>query len=161
MYNRLHCIILIGGFEKRHMEKECLISIRGFPDFAGNEPVELTTAGSYSYSDKGLCIVRYADVDPDGQSSEETCVTIDRDSVTVEHHGLDFFTLIFRRGRLHYMLTEENGQPVTMTITTNMLRHTFNNAGGQLDVDYSILVNQTQSTRNRLHMDVRDRTLMN
>ncbi|MEA4823938.1 MAG: DUF1934 domain-containing protein [Clostridiaceae bacterium] len=141
------------------MRKDVLISIRGIPDL-DEAPVELTTPGRL-YRKNGVYSVIYRESSLTGLDGVTTTLKIESDRVTLLRRGADNACMIFRQGEKHYNLFEQDGEPITVAISANHVHQRFNDSGGELDIDYSVQINDAHAIRNRLHVDVRDRAMLN
>lgn len=139
------------------MRRDVLISIIGLPDLH-EEPVMLTTPGRL-YRKNGVYSVTFRGSELTGLSGVTTTLKIEPDRVTIMRRGGDNACVVFRQGERHYnLLTGASGEPVTVSIAANTVRQRFSDSGGELDIDYSVLVNDAHARRSCLHVDVRSYT---
>ncbi|MCI6907536.1 MAG: DUF1934 domain-containing protein [Clostridiaceae bacterium] len=141
------------------MRKDVLISICGIPDLE-EPPVELITPGKL-YRKNGVYSVIYRESSLTGLPGVTTTLKIESDRVTLQRRGAENACMIFRQGEKHYNLFEQDGEPVTVSISANQVRQRFDDSGGELDIDYSVEINDTHALRSRLHVNVRDRAMLN
>ena len=135
------------------MRRDVLISIFGIPDLDA-EPIVLTTPGRL-YRKNGVYSITYRETELTGLPGVTTTLKIEPDRITLMRRGGDNACMIFRQGERHYNLFQQNGDPVTVAVSANSVRQNISDAGGELDIDYSIFINEAHALRNRLHVDVR------
>ncbi len=135
------------------MRRDVLISIYGIPDLE-TEPIILTTPGRL-YRKNGVYSITYQETELTGLPGVTTTLKIEPDRITLMRRGGDNACMIFRQGERHYNLFQQNGDPVTVAVSANSVRQNISDAGGELDIDYSIFINEAHALRNRLHVDVR------
>ena len=135
------------------MRRDVLISIYGIPDLE-TEPIILTTPGRL-YRKNGVYSITYRETELTGLAGVTTTLKVEPDRITLMRRGGDNACMIFRRGERHYNLFQQEGRPVTVAISANSMRQNLNDAGGEVDIDYSVFINDAHALRNRLHVDVR------
>ena len=134
------------------MRKDVLISIAGIPG-PDEYPIVLTTPGKL-YRKNGVYSITYRETELTGLEGVITTLKFEPDRITLSRRGGDNTCMIFRQGERHYNLFDQGGEPVTVAISANSMRQNISDVGGEVDIDYSIFINEAHAMRSRLHVDV-------
>ena len=134
------------------MRKDVLISICGFP-LPDEMPAVLTTPGRL-YRKNGVYSITYHETELTGQAGVTTTLKVEPDRITLQRRGGDNICMIFRQGEKHYSLFDRDGEPITVAVSANNMHQNISDAGGQVDIDYSVFINDAHTMRSLLHVDV-------
>jgi len=137
--------------------KEVVISIRSIHDYGsdGEDGLEFTTDGLYSFEDQVGCI-SYYESEVTGLMGTKTKLCIKPDEVIVDRRGSVTSTMVFKKGEKNSFLYNTPYGAATMGIDTRKIRHDFDEHGGSMEIDYVVDMSHVTATRNRFMIDVRE-----
>ncbi len=122
-YNKIPVIISIKG-DRRQIDDE-------------NDTVEFVTSGSLSF-ENGVYSLHYAESELTGMDGTQTTVMVENNKVTVERRGFVSSHMVFEQGQKHLSLYETPVGAITVGVNASAVESTLDENGGQLNVDYSI-----------------------
>jgi len=137
------------------MKEDYSITIKGRQDYGGDRPEEmcLSVAGSYREKD-GVRFIVYKEYDDDDPTAYRTAMLkVEPDMVTMSRSG-SATRLILERGRRHLCLYETEFGSLMLGIFTSQLDVDLDNKGGTLEIQYTLDVDSSLSSLNRLHIEV-------
>ena len=136
---------------------DAIISIIGTQKDPSGETdrVELVTAGQYGY-ENGESRFCYMESDITGLSGTETSFTISPLGVVMSRKGSLNSELVFQPGKKHFFLYETPYGSATMGVDTRALRHSMNEHGGELELDYDINFEHSLVGRNQFKINVKE-----
>ncbi len=140
------------------MQENYLISIKGSQDVEGEVgKVELTTLGSYVKRGASRYIV-YKEYASDETPAERTSILkIEGSSrLTLMRKGGDNTRLILENGKRHLCQYDTGYGNLMIGIFTSRLDSDLNDAGGSLNVRYTLDVNSALSSTNELSITVKE-----
>ena len=140
------------------MQENYLISIKGSQNVEGEVgEIELTTFGSYVKRGASRYIV-YKEYASDEVPSERTSVLkIDGSKcLTLMRRGGDSTRLILESGKRHLCQYETGYGNLMIGIFTSRLDTDLNDAGGSLNVTYTLDINSALSSTNELSITVKE-----
>ncbi|HAH78059.1 MAG TPA: DUF1934 domain-containing protein [Ruminococcaceae bacterium] len=140
------------------MHENYLISIRGrqkVDDEVGE--VELTTLGSYLRRGKSRYIV-YAEYPSENSSEKRTSILkIDGSSrLTLIRRDRDGTRLILENGKRHLCQYDTGYGSLMVGVFTSRLNSSLTDAGGKLEVSYTLDINANLSSLNELSITVKE-----
>lgn len=137
--------------------KDAIISIIGTQRDPNGETdsVELVTAGQYGF-ENGESRFTYMESDLTGLSGTETTFRISPMGVVMSREGSLNSEMIFQPGKKHFFLYQTPYGSATMGVDTRMLRHSMNEHGGQLELDYDINFEHSLIGRNQFKINVKE-----
>ncbi len=140
------------------MRENYLISIRGrqkVDDEVGE--VEMTTLGSYVRRGGSRYIV-YAEYPGEGRVKKRTSILkIDGDScVTLIRRDSEGTRLILENGKRHLCQYETGYGSMMVGVFTSRLRSSLDDAGGELEISYTLDINSSLSSLNELSITVKE-----
>ena len=139
--------------------QDAIISIKGMPgsDELGDEVIELVTDGEYSYNDGREATFSYMESELTGLEGTRTTFMIDRDFVTLTREGTVNSHMIFEEGRKHLSMYETPFGATTVGVDTKRVNVSLDEFGGDLEIVYSLDVNQEVIGRNKFKINVKKR----
>ena len=132
------------------MKKDVIISIRGLQESQGEseDPITLVTAGRF-YRKNGLYYISYDETELTGLAGTHTTVKVIRT-------GLYPSELQFELGKRHMSLYHTEFGDLSIVVSTNHIRNTLTDDGGDLDVKYTVEVANTPVGVNHLTLNIKN-----
>ena len=139
------------------MKKDVIISIRGLQESQGEseDPITLVTAGRF-YRKNGLYYISYDETELTGLEGTRTTVKVGPDTVKVIRTGLYPSELQFELGKRHMSLYHTEFGDLSIVVSTNHIRNTLTDDGGDLDVKYTVEVANTPVGVNHLTLNIKN-----
>lgn len=140
------------------MRENYLISIKGRQKVDGEVgEVELTTLGSYVKRGASRYIVYKEYTSDDNSSSRTSILKIDGSSrLTLMRKGGDNTRLILENGKRHLCQYDTGYGNMMIGIFTSRLDSELGDAGGSLQVSYTLDINSNLSSLNELSITVKE-----
>ena len=134
-----------------------LLTIRSEQQFEGMEPdgVELMTEGTLTATGEGGLLLSYQESELTGLEGTTTRVCIDGGRVTLLREGNTNSQMVFEEGRRHLSMYETPYGALSIGINTRRMRSTVDEAGGDLEIDYAIEIDNLVAGQNLFRMNVR------
>ena len=117
--------------------------------------LEFTTDGYYYYED-GVGCLSYEESDVTGLEGTRTSMIVMPDQVVVDRDGLITSRMIFKEGSKSNFLYETPYGNATMGIDTRKIRHSMDENGGRVEIDYVLNVEHAVVTRNKFQITVKE-----
>ena len=129
-----------------------IISIKGKQLYAecAPEEIELVTAGTMERDGQGGCTISYQESELTGLEGTTTRVCIDGSRVTLLREGNTNSQMVFEEGRRHLSMYE-----TPYGVNTRRMRSTVGEAGGELEIDYAIEIDNLVAGQNLFRMNVK------
>ena len=139
------------------MTDNVIISIKGRQLYAESSPdeVELVTAGTLKRDGAGGYIVSYAETELTGLEGTTTRLHVDGGRVTLLREGNVNSQMVFEEGRRHLSMYETPYGALSIGVNTRRMRSTLGEAGGDLEIDYAIEIDNLIAGQNLFRMNVR------
>ena len=140
------------------MKQNVMISVRGEQYYEGVDPnkTELLTEGVLEQVEDGWHL-SYEESELTGMVGVTTTLKVEAGGVTVMRNGPMSTHMVFRQGEKHYGLYQlEGGEPMTIAVRTSRVRQTICDFGGDVEIDYSIEINNVPTAENKLRLNVRE-----
>ena len=139
------------------MTDNVIISIRGRQLYAESSPdeVELVTSGTLKRDGAGGYIVSYAETELTGLEGTTTRLHVDGGRVTLLREGNVNSQMVFEEGRRHLSMYETPYGALAIGVNTRRMRSTLGDAGGDLEIDYAIEIDNLIAGQNLFRMNVR------
>ncbi|MCR5137201.1 MAG: DUF1934 domain-containing protein [Oscillospiraceae bacterium] len=140
------------------MTKDVWISIsnRQHDGPNGENTMIFDTAGSYFFDEEGVSVVSYQESELTGLEGTRTSVMIMPNQVVVDRAGMLTGRMIFREGmRDSYPYDTPYGQ-LTLGIDTRSIRHSFDEKGGSMEIDYVTDLANTFVAKNHFQISVKE-----
>ena len=138
------------------MEKEVVISIKGMQKYEGAPPdvIELVTEGRL-VREGGSYTLSYQESELTGLEGTTTRVHIDGGRVTLLREGNTNSQMVFEEGRRHLSMYETPYGALSIGVNTRRMRSTVDEAGGDLEIDYAIEIDNLVAGQNLFRMNVK------
>ena len=126
------------------MKKDVIISIRGLQEQDGEagDPITLVTPGRY-YRKNDSYYISYEESELTGLAGTRTTLRVKPDFVKLVRTGLYPSELQFELGKRHMSLYHTDYGDLSIVVSTNHIRNTLTDDGGDLDVQYTVEVANT------------------
>lgn len=144
------------------MTENVIISIKGKQLYAesGPEEMELVTSGTLKRNGRGGYTVSYQETELTGLEGTTTRLHIDGGRVTLLREGNINSQMVFEEGRRHLSMYETPYGALSIGVNTRRMRSTLGEAGGDLEIDYAIEIDNLVAGQNLFRMNVkRNRSL--
>ena len=139
--------------------KDVVISIRGTQrsfqpgqEEQRPESVELITDGCYEYG-RDASWFTYHESEITGMEGTVTTFRVEDGLVTLTREGAVNSQMLFQKGRKHVFLYDTPFGAMTMGVDTQQLRTEVDEHGGQMDIVYSVDVDNVLMGRNTFRID--------
>ena len=139
------------------MTKDVMISIRGLQEQDGEagDPITLVTPGRY-YRKNDSYYISYEESELTGLAGTRTTLRIKPDYVKLVRTGLYPSELLFELGKRHMSLYHTDYGDLSIVVSTNHIRNTLTDDGGDLDVQYTVEVANTPVGVNHLSLTIKN-----
>ena len=139
------------------MTDNVIISIKGKQLYAEGSPeeMELVTAGTLKRDGAGGCTISYQESELTGLEGTTTRVHIDGGRVTLLREGNTNSQMVFEEGRRHLSMYETPYGALSIGVNTRRMRSTLGEAGGDLEIDYAIEIDNLIAGQNLFRMNVK------
>ena len=146
-----------AGIERNAMTDNVIISIKGKQLYAesGPDEMELVTSGTLKRDSRGGFIVSYQESELTGLEGTTTKLHIDGGRVTLLREGSINSQMVFEEGRRHLSMYETPYGALSIGINTRRMRSTLDEAGGDLEIDYAIEIDNLLAGQNLFRMNVK------
>lgn len=122
----------------------------------GKSTMIFDTAGSYFFDDEGISVLTYQESELTGLEGTQTSVMVMPNQVVVDRAGMLTGRMIFREGRRDSYPYETPYGQMTLGIDTRSIRHSFDEKGGSMEIDYITDLSHTFVVRNRFQISVKE-----
>ena len=139
------------------MKKDVIISIRGLQEQDGEsgDPITLVTPGRY-YRKNDSYYISYEESELTGLAGTRTTLRVKPDFVKLVRTGLYPSELQFELGKRHMSLYHTDYGDLSIVVSTNHIRNTLTDDGGDLDVQYTVEVANTPVGINHLSLTIKN-----
>ncbi len=139
------------------MTDNVIISIRGKQLYAESDPeeMELVTAGTLKREGGGRYTISYQESELTGLEGTTTRLHIDGGRVTLLREGSINSQMVFEEGRRHLSMYETPYGALSIGVSTRRMRSTLGEAGGDLEIDYAIEIDNLIAGQNLFRMNVK------
>ena len=139
------------------MKKDVIISIRGLQEQDGEagDPITLVTPGRY-YRKHDSYYISYEESELTGLAGTRTTLRVKPDFVKLVRTGLYPSELQFELGKRHMSLYHTEYGDLSIVVSTNHIRNTLTDDGGDLDVQYTVEVANTPVGVNHLSLTIKN-----
>lgn len=140
------------------MTDNVIISIKGKQLYAeaGPDEMELVTAGTLKRDGAGGYTVSYQETELTGLEGTVTKLHIKKGGqVTLLREGSINSQMVFEEGRRHLSMYETPYGALSIGINTKRMRSTVGEAGGDLEIDYAIEIDNLIAGQNLFRMNVK------
>ena len=139
------------------MRDNVIISIKGKQLYAESSPdeVELVTAGTLKEDGAGGYTVSYQETELTGMEGTTTRLHIHKGRATLLREGNVNSQMVFEEGRRHLSMYETPYGALSIGVSTRRMRSTLGEAGGDLEIDYAIEIDNLVAGQNLFRMNVK------
>ena len=139
------------------MTDNVIISIKGKQLYAESSPeeMELVTAGTLKRDGAGGYTVSYQETELTGLEGTTTRLHIRGRQVTLLREGSINSQMVFEEGRRHLSMYETPYGALSIGVNTRRMRSTLGEAGGDLEIDYAIEIDNLIAGQNLFRMNVK------
>jgi len=138
------------------MKKTVLLSICGKQNYPGQEPdrIELVTEGTLEKTENGW-ILTYEESDLTGLQGVTTTFRVAPGVIQLDREGPLNSQMVFREGVPHDSLYQMAFGALMITVCATQVRYAITEAGGTIDLLYSIEIEQSAAGFIEYHLDIR------
>ena len=139
------------------MTENVIISIKGKQLYAESDPdeMELVTSGTLKRDGQGGFTVSYQESELTGLEGTTTRLHIHGRRVTLLREGSINSQMVFEEGRRHLSMYETPYGELSIGVSTKRMRSTLDEAGGDLEIDYAIEIDNLVAGQNLFRMNVK------
>lgn len=139
------------------MTENVIISIKGKQLYAesGPDEMELVTSGTLKRDSRGALTVSYQESELTGLEGTTTKLHIDGGRVTLLREGSINSQMVFEEGMRHLSMYETPYGALSIGVNTRRMRSTLDEAGGDLEIDYAIEIDNLLAGQNLFRMNVK------
>ena len=147
----------MNDIETRQKKLPVLLFIRGEQYFDDVDPdaTELTTEGTLELTEEGL-LLTYQETALTGMEGTKTSLCVQPRSVVLSREGTLNTRMEFEEGRKRYFLYETPFGSATMGLNTRRIVNRLGAHGGEIEIDYSVDMDDTIVGRNRFFIRVQE-----
>ena len=144
------------------MTDNVIISIKGKQLYAESAPeeMELVTSGTLKRDGAGGYTVSYQETELTGLEGTVTKLLIRDGQVTLLREGSINSQMVFEEGRRHLSMYETPYGALSIGVNTKRMRSTLSEAGGDLEIDYAIEIDNLIAGQNLFRMNVRKKPIL-
>lgn len=139
------------------MTDNVIISIKGKQLYAesGPDEMELVTSGVLKRDSRGGFLVSYQESELTGLEGTTTKLHVHGGRVTLLREGGVNSQMVFEEGRRHLSMYETPYGELSIGVNTKRMRSTLGEAGGDLEIDYAIEIDNLVAGQNLFRMNVK------
>ncbi len=139
------------------MKKDVIISIRGLQQSEGDtgDPITLVTAGRY-YRKNDCYYISYEESPLTGLEGTRTTLRVKPDYVKLVRTGQYPSELVFELGKRNLSLYHTDYGDLSIVVSTQSIRSSLTDDGGELDVKYAVEVANTPVGVNHLNLTIKN-----
>ena len=144
------------------MTDNVIISIKGKQLYAESAPeeMELVTSGTLKRDGAGGYTVSYQETELTGLEGTVTKLHIKDGQVTLLREGSINSQMVFEEGRRHLSMYETPYGALSIGVSTKRMRSTLSEAGGDLEIDYAIEIDNLLAGQNLFRMNVKKQPIL-
>ena len=138
------------------MEENVIICIGGSQRYEGQAPdvTELVTGGTLRREKEGYTIA-YQETELTGLEGTTTKLRIEGPKVTLLRQGSVNSRTVFEVGRKHLSMYETPYGALAVGIETRRMKNTVDEAGGELEIDYAIEIDNLLAGKSQFQLNVK------
>ena len=138
------------------MKENVLLSIVGRQSYPGQEPdsIELVTAGTMEQIPGGWEL-SYQESDLTGLNGVKTTFRVEEGKITLTREGRLHSQMVFQEGVRHESLYQMEFGALMMVVCAKKIVHDLTEAGGTVDLVYSIEIEHAMAGTVDYHLDVK------
>jgi uncharacterized beta-barrel protein YwiB (DUF1934 family) len=138
------------------MDKRVIISIRGSQnsmEFEEDDGIELVTLGRLT-RENGDYLISYQESPLTGLDGTTTTLRVAGGRVILSRTGPVCSYMVFEQGRRHLSHYDTEEGVLTIGVNAHRVRTMLDDAGGQIEVDYEIEIDEALTGENRIRVVV-------
>ena len=137
------------------MLQDVIIKMHSVQGYDGSNPdtMDFTTDGYYTFEDGTPCLT-YLESEVTGMKGTRTSVLVMPDRIVVDRDGSVTSRMEFKEGEKSSFLYSTPFGSATLGIRTRKIRHSFNELGGNMEIDYVVDMDHVAVARNKFTIDV-------
>ena len=137
------------------MKKTVMLSLCGRQHYPGQEPdcIELVTEGTLESTETGWMLT-YEETDLTGLQGVTTIFQVEDNVITLNRKGPLNSKMVFQEGIPHESLYQMEFGALLITVCATQVRYEITEAGGTIDLKYSIEIEQTAAGNIDYHLDI-------
>ena len=138
------------------MLKDVIITLKSFHDIDADnkDSLDFMTYGYYSYDD-GIGSFSYFESEVTGLEGTRTSVIVMPDKIVVDRDGTVTSRMIFKEGEKSSFLYSLPFGEAMLGVDTRKIRQSFDENGGNAEIEYVVNVDHKVFTRNKLLLNVK------
>ena len=138
------------------MKHRVILDICGTQRYQDQDPevIQLTTEGVMELQDGGWNI-RYEESDLTGLKGVTTTFRVEPDRVILTRTGNLYSQMVFQQGVAHESLYQMDFGALMLSVCATFMYYDITPAGGVIDLQYSIEIEQTAAGVIDYHLDIR------
>ena len=145
----------VSGVDVMRM-KDVIISVTGVQQGVnGPDAMELITAGQYGQDEKET-LLTWQESELTGMEGTKTSLRVQPRGVVLSREGALNTRMEFEEGRKRYFLYETPFGSATMGLNTRRIVNRLGEHGGEIEIDYSVDMDDTIVGRNRFFIRVQE-----
>ena len=145
----------VSGVDVMRM-KDVIISVTGVQQGVnGRDAMELVTAGQYGQDEKET-LLTWQESELTGMEGTKTSLRVQPRGVVLSREGALNTRMEFEEGRKRYFLYETPFGSATMGLNTRRIVNRLGAHGGEIEIDYSVDMDDTIVGRNRFFIRVQE-----
>lgn len=136
-------------------KKDVIISIVGTQQQGDQkDSIELVTMGSL-YREKGNYFISYKESELTGLSGTTTTFKVEPERITLMRFGQMTTHMVFEQARRHISYYDTGEGALTVGVSAKKVRADLNDEGGDIEIDYSVEIDQLLAGENTVKLSIR------
>lgn len=129
-------------------------SVHGY-DTDDKDIIDFCTDGHF-FKDGDVSCFSYLETEVTGMEGTRTSVIVRPDEVVIDRDGMISSRMIFREGEKNSFLYSTPYGTATLGINTRKIKHSFNENGGSMEVDYVMDMEHELVSRNKIFLKIEE-----
>lgn len=129
-------------------------SVHGY-DTDDKDVIDFCTDGHF-FKDGDVSCFSYLETEVTGMEGTRTSVIVRPDEVVIDRDGMISSRMIFREGEKNSFLYSTPYGTATLGINTRKIKHSFNENGGSMEVDYVMDMEHELVSRNKIFLKIEE-----
>lgn len=134
-------------------------SVHGY-DTDNKDTLDFCTDGHF-FKDGEVSCFSYMETEVTGMEGTRTSVIVRPDEVVIDRDGMVSGRMIFREGEKSSFLYSTPYGTATLGINTRRIRHSFDESGGFMQVDYVMDMEHEMVSRNKIFLRITEQKGVN
>lgn len=137
--------------------KDVVISMHSVHDYdrADSDTIDFSTDGHY-FKDGDVSCFSYMETEVTGMEGTRTSVIVRPNEVVIDRDGMISSRMIFRQGEKNSFLYSTPYGTATLGISTRRIKHSFDENGGSMEVDYVMDMEHSLVSRNKIFLRIKE-----